>query len=1677
MKHFTKFLLLCLAICVVPNLAKSQNMITVMPGGTPAVCDGFDDVVVSLPNVSTCELDLATILAAIPNADDVAVAPQPAECTSADFMVEVSFEDNILQTHSVTGGVASGPMTGSGMMFPAGMYNITYTGTNCTGISDDCMLALTVEPDPDQVLDVLACNNSINASLTEDCMVEVTTDMMLEGNSPCETGYTFEIENAATGEILDGTTITSHGTYNVTVFDAAGTNSCWGTVIAEDYLPPVICCFGVDPVTGDCLAGPTRLFTCTDDLTPGAGLESGSNEAMNELPANSTWTNSDNPTAADSVVCVTFTAPGGMNSSIADLSLSLNITHTNITDLKAVLISPSTAMNVGGDTINIFTTPLGSASNINCERDDIIATFADDGVFDHSLLDLDPTCRLAIAPSVLGSFQPEQSFSSFDGYPAIGDYTLCITDCNPAADAGRINSAELFIRFDTGDTIPFPTLGDYTLDPASGDNCYTIDGHPDGDCGPVRACYTDEIVDACDINNGIFQNVERTWTVWDASGNMAQEECTFQIQGSDISGATLESTGLMNFDGLGGNPYFTCQDIFEMDENGNPSPSVTGRPRDISSDNMEFCGNIEMTYTDTRIDICTGSYKVIREWLLVDWCDNGQPVTFNQIIKVEDSRPPITTCSIVDCFEVPVSNPFTCTTSFDVPAPIVLNECGGYTWTISYLAAADVPGFTGDPLDRSECVQPDNELTAGLFKESGIIRTDSDSTPITINDLPLGQVWIRYIVVDDCGNSSPSGAGACEIRVIDDTEPTAVCDEHTTVTLGNTCEAQINAQTFDDLSFDSCGDIVLYEARRDSDSFGPAVRFGKSDLNNPVPITLRVTDSSGHTNTCEGEVIVRDNIQPVFTSTPQDVTISCDFTDAELQASLSPPTAADNCPDCYRIEMNMGDPNQDECGDGSIRVTWDLFDTNQLDSDGNPLKVNSISQQISFENSSPFTVTPSDWPSDRLDLTGCGPDIDPSVTGEPNLSLDDACALTAVSHEDLEFFDLDDACMKILREWTVIDFCQYDESVSSTVGIWHHTQVLIINNTEAPTLVNGSDRQFCADETCSGAISIDLVATDDCTPIEEIEWTYSIDFQSDGTIDDQATGIKVDSVLNLAGTYEVGVHKVTVILRDNCGNISDPYMFDITVTDCVEPTPICLPTASIVVLPSSGEVEIWASDFELHSDDQCGGELNFSFSPNPDDRNKTFTCADLRDGVRTLIPLEVWVHDNAGNMDFCSVSVDLQDNGTGEGACPDTLAPSAAISGFIFTEQNEMVNNVAVQVTSAQPEFPLNFTTSQRGDYTFNNLLTGHNYDLSSAKNDDHINGVSTLDIVLIQKHILGLTLLDSPYKIIAADTDNNEFVSAADLVTLRKLVLGIIEEFPNGQESWRFVDEDFTFGNQFNPFPYDEEVIVNNLGFNETNMNFMAVKIGDVNGNVNPSSYSSHITEVRSNNVIEFKMEDKLAAVGEIISIPVTANNFDEIIGFQFTMDFDQSAMEYAGIASSSLEMSEANLGLVSADRGLISVSWNDVEANSFDADEVLFTLEFKAKADTRVSEVFALNSRITNAEAYSNDLSLVNTKLVFKDGASSTFEVAQFELYQNNPNPFNNETSISFNLAEAGEAVLSVYDVTGKMLIRIVEDYQKGYNEVSLNTSDLSHMQGVMYYTLESKGYTSTKKMVGVR
>ena len=86
-----------------------------------------------------------------------------------------------------------------------------------------------------------------------------------------------------------------------------------------------------------------------------------------------------------------------------------------------------------------------------------------------------------------------------------------------------------------------------------------------------------------------------------------------------------------------------------------------------------------------------------------------------------------------------------------------------------------------------------------------------------------------------------------------------------------------------------------------------------------------------------------------------------------------------------------------------------------------------------------------------------------------------------------------------------------------------------------------------------------------------------------------------------------------------------------------------------------------------------------------------------------------------------------------------------------------------------------------------------------------------------------------------------------------------------------------------------------------------------------------------------------------------------------------------------------------------------------------------------------------------------------------------AQFALNQNYPNPFNPTTAISYQLAADSYVILKVYDVLGREVATLVNEYQlAGSYNYQLSTGSYQLSSGIYFYRLTAGNFYETKKLI---
>jgi hypothetical protein len=1223
-------------------------------------------------------------------------------------------------------------------------------------------------------------------------------------------------------------------------------------------------------------------------------------------------------------------------------------------------------------------------------------------------------------------------------------------------------------------------------------------------CGPIALTYKDEIIDVECVSSkyhGYSAVIKRSWWAVDASGNENHCSQIIKLKRARIADIDLNAS-LPNYTGLPGdqpaiqskkgngcNPNTDpgliidgeCADgegnkvgEYTRPGKGGASNEPTGFPMlhgipvtkykadgtDLNIgysypwDSYGFC-EINVTYKDHVLPVCVGSRKIVREWKIVDWCTN-EIVKHNQIIKVVDEE------ASIDCPEdialYTNANPKACEADFNIPDAKIWEACGE-------LAEAKVT-IKGYRLVQKPYASWAEEEYTVVDGRVGNVVGSATGDPVTVSfgsaklegprcDQEVAKYKVTYWYIDHCGNEASC---SYNVTVADNVAPTPVCDEITQVTVNRECEAHIFAETFDDGSYDNCdkGPLTFTVRRMDEGGeFKPHVVFNEEDVwksaeGTACLVELKVTDCHGNSNTCMVQVFVDDKEPPVVTV--QNKTICCDLLDNNgvIPEDVIPaPVVTDNCPG-YTIERSDPDDWRNECYLGTVTYTYVATDRH-----GNVSA--EVKQVITVEDCTPLDVV---FPKDYLALCeatdGSGFDgaLDPSVTGEPVVTGDD-CELVAISYEDHRLNISDNACYKIARTWTVIDWCAYDANHPSEEAFFQYVQFIKVLDQVAPELEAPADEKVCIDGTddCATTVTVGLPWYNDCSSEVRVraEWSYVADEWYCGT---STSGVIADATKGFTTqAFEPGVLTVTFIADDGCNNTTkDETVF--TIVDCKKPTPYCEDGIRIELMPSTGQVEIWASDLNLGSFDNCEGcanpdDLTFSFSSDVNDQSRTFDCSTV--GVQNV---EIWVTDHAGNQDFCKNFVMVQDN---MAACGGATGGMAAVSGKVSNTNGELIEQVTVSVNGSSTSAPAPAVTGAAGNYGFE-LGLGGDYTITPEKDMNPLNGVSTYDLVLLRKHVLGTEVLTNPYNLIAADINKSGSITTFDMVELRKVILQVEPTFTNN-ESWRFVDANYKFNTEDAlTEDFTEVYNINNLASN-MEINFVAVKVGDLNGTAIPNSLVG-TAESRSVGALTLNATDRFVEVGETVTVEFTAD-MANTAGYQFTLGFNGLQMVELKEGLAKAENFNTNL----ANRGMLATSWDGTAG-----DEALFAVTFKATTTGQLSELMSVNSKLTTAEAYTNTGEKLDINLNFKAADAVS---AKFDLYQNTPNPFSGETVIGFNLPKAGVATLKVLDVQGKVLLERSGEYAKGANRISINSKSIN-ATGVLYYQLESADNVATKKMI---
>ena len=907
-----------------------------------------------------------------------------------------------------------------------------------------------------------------------------------------------------------------------------------------------------------------------------------------------------------------------------------------------------------------------------------------------------------------------------------------------------------------------------------------------------------------------------------------------------------------------------------------------------------------------------------------------------------------------------------------------------------------------------------------------------------------------FTITDACGGSTMVEQTISEI----DTQIPVAPDAPADITVS--CVANIPAPVSLTATDNCVGPITV--------SPTPNITSGACDEQFMMVRTWTFNDGC-NTSTVSQTITINDDVAPVFTFVPPSMSEQCmgtimEFEDAE---------ASDNCNGVVTITFVDETNSSGVCGVTLTRI-WTATDACG----------NASTASATMSTGDTEAPVASNVPMDMAIDCGATPEF-----GMPTFTDNCASDVTVVVFNVTVDGDCEGETI-FIRTWTATDECDNSTVVTQSISTQDNEGPVFVSvpggtfecnsgNFGDPEIIDNCSSftvTFVDEETgtgCAGTIIRTYTATDDCGNVNTASATFifndneapiftevpdNIDVNCSmipefipPVAEDNCGGVTLTFVEEDFGDLcDLGFsRRRTWTATDGCGNTASIVTAIWVNSDNTPPLFTFVPETEIIDCedfpPTFGDVEVeddcseviisFIDEFIFGDENSCANGENFDF-------RRTWTATDGCGNTSTA-QQSIWVNAGPSN---------------------------ATISGALMTETDEMVDNITITLENSNTTTLSQLSTD--GNYLFNVFLN-QNYTVTPERNDDPLNGITTFDLILLGRHILELETLESPYKLIAADINKSGSVTSLDMIGLRRLILHIDEVFTNNT-SWRFVEHDYVFPNPANPFSFTFPELSNFNGITQSQIsNYMAIKIGDLNDSATPNQLVAGDTRSLDGNLI-LQLDNVNLVPGEQYEIAFKAQDFEKIKGYQYTLNF--SGLELVDIQAGVLRnLTLDNFGMTNLNKGMLTTSWHSQTPVTIEDGETLFSLIVNATETNKLSKMLWVSSDLTTAEGYSEISDKLEIDIQFEEEGEVVKE--GFELYQNRPNPFSSETTISFVLPEATDVSLTIFDVSGQILKQVKGAYSSGYHEVLIERNELG-VTGVLYYQLQTETETATRKMI---
>lgn len=310
-------------------------------------------------------------------------------------------------------------------------------------------------------------------------------------------------------------------------------------------------------------------------------------------------------------------------------------------------------------------------------------------------------------------------------------------------------------------------------------------------------------------------------------------------------------------------------------------------------------------------------------------------------------------------------------------------------------------------------------------------------------------------------------------------------------------------------------------------------------------------------------------------------------------------------------------------------------------------------------------------------------------------------------------------------------------------------------------------------------------------------------------------------------------------------------------------------------------------------------------------------------------------------------------------------------TGFVKTRDGESLEGVEILEKGNVVA-----TTDANGFYEVDGLVKNENYKFSARLNAQASRGVTVLDMAYLKRGLKKTRLLKDPWMQIAADANYSDFLTASDMSKMRDAILHTDTTFA-GNGAWQFVTKGYEFPGYGDPFKVGipESHAVNQVKEDIKNLDFTAIKTGDlVSTEKFPNKPPLDINPV-------FELSDEVSCgTGDTVLVDLTVKEFRRIMGFQFSIHWDENILQFLGASDFNLSGLDKNsCGFRYRNEGKLGMAWTTISqrGSSVKDGTVICQLKFLANGKNGETTRLEFGEYPSKIEILRDNFSAANTLL----------------------------------------------------------------------------------------------------